>query len=207
MRVCVCVPLCPPQIFLNVTYGDGIISIYNGVINQDTNIFAGDYEDNTGFVFREVYKLSTAGKCTNYEVHGQQCEFGCNAGVSCAGHSCSCGAAKGTFEYLPTATASGNCGPANAGSKFTANVAATDDDSARSQTIDYCFIGDEPLSIHKKYTSAVSAADMPEDAFSAAVRRLAPQFDRISQITVKFNSWFPMQANPSAFIQPNGCQC
>lgn len=104
------------QVFLNVTYAGGYTvsahayllrpllpltarpsalpqTIYNGVFNQDSYIFAGDYEDNTGYRFSEVYKVTGPSHklCTNYEVHGELCELGCNAGVSCQNHSCTCG--------------------------------------------------------------------------------------------------------------------
>lgn len=82
---------------MNVTWAGGYVTIYTGVFNQDTYIFAGAYVDQIGNKFTETYKLDN-NICTNFEVLGDQCVLGCNAGVSCSNHSCSCGGAYGVWE-------------------------------------------------------------------------------------------------------------
>ena len=181
----------------------------NGVFNQDTYVFSGQYEDNTGYQFQEVYKLN--GKaCTNWEVHADQCYLGCNAGTPCSGHSCLCGAAMGIWEYLPGATAAGSCGPAGAGSLWSSSTNATDDDYQRSQALSFCFVNDTPLSITKTYTSSggLAVADLTgDDIFAGAIRKLAPLHNRIQSIYIAFNTWSPLQASPAAFVEPSSCQC
>ena len=195
---------------MNVTYFGGYSTIYTGVFNQDTFVFSGSYEDDTGFIFNEVYKMNKSLICTNYEVHGGQCELGCAQGKSCDGHSCSCGASYGVFEYLPTAESAGACGPAGAGSLYSSYVQATDDDYERSQTVDFCFVGNVPLSISKHYTSN-SASNGVVPGVDLAARFLAkaqrPLHANIQTVQIQFNTWFPMQADPKAFVQPDNCSC
>lgn len=209
---CACPPLATPaQVFLNVSDGTGLNTIYTGVFDQDTYIFAGNYLDGTGYAFGEVFQINSDKKCTNWEVHGTACNLGCNDGVKCGGHSCSCGGAMGIFEYLSAAVVSGTCGPAGVGTLYVSHVEVTDDDNARSQRVEYCFVDDTPLSIFKQYLSGGAGGDaltpfvkedgdMDEDLG-------APEHSHIMGIHILFNSWAPMQANPKAFKQPAGCGC
>ena len=198
---------------MNVSMSTGLNTIYSGVFNQDSYIFAGSYIDKSGYVFQEVYKLvevaNTTRKCTNYEVHGTSCELGCSLGTSCANHTCSCGAAMGIFEYLPGATYAGPCGPGNGCSLFSVQTTVTDDDAARGQVVQYCFDKDTPIYMHKHYIEEAPMASLRagEDLGAGMLRKLAPMHQAITEVQIVFNSWAPMQANPKAFVEPNNCMC
>lgn len=191
-------------VFLNVTHIDGISTILNGQFNQDTFVFAGSYADSTGYTYNEVYTQNAKKQCTNWNQVGSNCILGCNAGSSCSGHSCTCGAANGIFAYLAGATASGSCGPAGAGTAYTAAVSATDDDYHRAQSVTFCFVNDTPLSISKTYASAGELIDEPLAVLGSAK---GGPIGRIATVNILFNTWSPLQANPKAFIEPSNCSC
>lgn len=191
---------------LQLNYEGGYAHSYAGVVDQQTNKYSLQLNDVDGDYFHEAYELVPKTGCVNFQVLGNACNIGCKGDVACGGHSCSCGGARGLFQYLGNSQMAGKCaGPSGQkGTVWRTNVGHSDDDAERPQTVDYCMGGAQlPIYINKTYNAPV-ADDALDRLVLPNARKL--QNARIEHVFLSFKS-VEFIANNTAFELPSGCVC